>query len=76
MSTTTRLFAIVLSFVLFFGIFFTGNSYASNSTNNTISTIADDDGVRSERVCINGIWYIIIYDADGGIVEVIIDNND
>jgi hypothetical protein len=76
MNTATKLFAILLSFVLSFGIFFTGSSHASTSTNNNVSTFTDGDGYRTEKVCINGIWYLITYDSNGGIVEVIIIAND
>jgi hypothetical protein len=76
MNTATKLFVIVLSFVLSFGFFFTGTTYASNMTANKVSTLPNANGNRSERVCIDGIWYLIIYDVDGGIVEVIIIAND
>jgi|WetSurMetagenome_2_1015567.scaffolds.fasta_scaffold55549_2 hypothetical protein len=76
MNTATKLFVIVLSFILSFGFFFTGTTYASNTTANKVSTFTDGDGDTSEIVCIDGIWYLIIYDADGGIVEVIIISND
>lgn len=74
MKTTTKLFTIALSFVLSFGIFFTGNTNANTSVNSKTSTYTEE--FRRERVCINGIWYIIVYGPDGGVVEIIIDNND
>jgi hypothetical protein len=74
MNTVTKLFTAVLFFVLSFGIFFTGNIYASNTTSTSMSTLTDE--FRRERVCIDGVWYIIVYDQDGGIVEVIISNNE
>lgn len=74
MNTTTKLFTIALSFVLSFGIFFTGNTTATTSAKNNTSTFTDE--YRRERVCIDGVWYIIVYGPDGGIVEIIIDNRD
>jgi hypothetical protein len=74
MNTVTKLFTAVLFFVLSFGIFFTGSIYASNTASTNISIPSDE--YRRERVCIDGIWYIIVYDKDGGIIEVIISNND
>lgn len=74
MNTTTKLFTLALSFVLSFGIFFTGNTTATTSAKNTISTFTDD--YRREKVCIDGVWYEIVYDSNGGIVEVIIITND
>jgi hypothetical protein len=74
MNTATKLFTIALSFVLSFGIFFTGNTTATTSVKSNTTKFTDD--FRRERVCIDGVWYIIVYGPDGGIVEVIIDNND
>ncbi|MCX6166248.1 MAG: hypothetical protein NTU73_15540 [Ignavibacteriae bacterium] len=74
MNTTTKLLTVALSFVLSFGIFFTGNTSTLTSTKSNIGNFTDD--FRRERVCIDGIWYIIVYGPDGGIVEVIIDNRD
>jgi hypothetical protein len=74
MNATTKLFTLALSFVLSFGIFFTGNTTATTSVKSNTSTFTDD--YRRERVCIDGIWYEIIYDSNGGIVEVIIITND
>ena len=75
MNTATKLFAIVFSFILSFGVFFAGNTVAA-PVSSKIVLQSDDDGYRRERVLINGVWYIIVYDSNGGIVEVIIDFND
>jgi hypothetical protein len=74
MNTTTKLFTLALSFVLSFGIFFTGSTFATATSKNNICKFTDEN--RRERVCIDGIWYIIVYGPDGGIVEIIIDNRD
>ena len=74
MNTTTKLFTLALSFVLSFGIFFTGNTIATTSVKSNTSAFTDD--YRRERVCIDGVWYEIVYDLNGGIVEVIVITND
>lgn len=70
MNTATKLFTLVLFFVLSFGIFFTFNTTASASSVNTVNV--DPDDYRREIVCIDGIWYEIVYAPDGGVIEVII----
>ncbi|MFA5404228.1 MAG: hypothetical protein WC358_04785 [Ignavibacteria bacterium] len=65
MKAVTKLFVVVLTLVLSFGFFFTAKSYAD---------IPSD--YRVETVYMDGQWVRIVYDQDGGIVEVIIDNND
>ena len=71
MNTTTKLITVALSFILSFGIFFTGNTpIMSAPAKSNVSTYTDE--YRREIVCIDGIWYEIVYDADGGVIEVII----
>lgn len=60
-----KLFVVILSLVLSFGFFFTSKTYAEYPPN-----------YRVEKVYMDGQWMNIVYDQDGGIVEVIIITND
>lgn len=60
-----KLFVVILSLVLTFGLFFTAKSYAEYPPN-----------YRIESVYMDGQWVKIVYNQDGGIVEIIIDNRD
>jgi hypothetical protein len=65
MKTVMKIFAVIFIIVLSLGFFFTPKSYAEYPPDYKIVT-----------VYIDGHWVKTVYAPDGGIVEVIIDNND
>jgi hypothetical protein len=65
MKAVMKIFVVILSLVLTLGLFFTQKSYADYPPNYKI-----------EYVNMDGQTWKIIYNQDGGIVEIIIDNRD
>ena len=50
------------------------NAFASSISKTEIESYSTEVG-RTERVYINGVWYIIEYGTDGGIIRVTADIN-
>lgn len=65
MKLATKFFVFILAMVLSLGFFYSQKSYAEYPPN-----------YRVEIVKTNSETIKIVYDQDGGIVEVIISNND
>jgi len=65
MKAVMKLFVVFLFFVLSLGFFVTSKSYAEYPPN-----------YRVEKVYMDGKWMNIVYNQDGGIVEIIIITND
>jgi hypothetical protein len=64
MKVMAKLLMVVLTFVVSLGIFYTPKVYA------------EDPGSRKEVVYMDGHWYEITYNKDGGIVTIKIYSND
>jgi hypothetical protein len=65
MKAVTKIFMFILVLVLSLGFFYSQKSYAEYPPNYKIETVYMD-----------GHFVKIVYDQDGGIVEVIISAND
>jgi hypothetical protein len=69
-----KTFIIIASF-LALNFVSSGSIEASSTTRHDfIQTAADkanfDDGYIYVKVCINGVWWVIVYDTDGNIVNI------
>ena len=62
--------AIVIAILMLVGVSFTTLSSANAEVKTNSSQQETLDGVTEVRVLIDGVWWIIVYDADGKVVEV------
>lgn len=65
MKVIAKLFIVLVTLILSLGVFFTPKTYAE-----------DPSGSRTEVVYMDGQWYEITYNADGGIVTIKIHHVD
>lgn len=62
--------AIVIAILMLVGVSFTTLSSANAEVKTNSSQQETLDNVSRVRVLIDGVWWIIVYDADGKVVEV------
>ena len=64
---------IVIAILMLVGVSFTTLSSANAEVKTNAAQQEALDGVTEVRVLIDGVWWIIVYDADGKVVEVYTD---
>ena len=62
--------AIVIAILMLVGVSFTTLSSANAEVKTNSTQQETLDNVSRVRVLIDGVWWIIVYDADGKVVEV------
>ncbi len=62
--------AIVIAILMLVGVSFTTLSSANAEVKTNAAQQETLDNVTRVRVLIDGVWYVIVYDADGKVVEV------
>jgi len=69
MSTKTFLFAVLLLSILSINSIFTNQAFSKNTKSEAIGKGSILNLVTYERVLIDGVWWIIVYDDDGSIIN-------
>ncbi len=64
---------ILIAILMLVGVSFTTLSSANAEVKTNAAQQEALDGVTEVRVLIDGVWWIIVYDADGKVVEVYTD---
>jgi len=62
--------AIVIAILMLVGVSFTTLSSANAEVKTNAAQQETLDNVTRVRGLIDGVWYVIVYDADGKVVEV------
>lgn len=64
---------ILIAILMLVGVSFTTLSSANAEVKTNAAQQEALDGVTEVRVLIDGVWWIIVYDADGKVVEIYTD---
>ena len=77
MKASIKFFSIcLLAGLLTAGVSFSNDSFKdlqSVQSTSVVLDLADDDCYTYERVLIDGVWWIFVYDCDGHLIDVHIE---